>query len=253
MDMIVNYNGKDYHLKDFINETDIISSIDYNIVTFRNDVFCDLIKEDPSDEFETLFIDGVKLGYKYEITKVEGINRFKFVVPNDSVMRKAENLLTALNGHRVVNYFTKKKDFDIEDYIGLSIEKQMMVILEYLRSRIKLGHFIHYELMVYGMTRDMDNKSQRVTADTKRILFMHSNDILSFPDRNHSMSSTLPYGWINRACRTIYKNTRPDEYDLLMVNLVNKEPNTDTAYREMNRTLSDAIDANDEYFKGDDK
>lgn len=252
MDMKITYNNEEYHLKDFINKSDLISSIDYNIVTFRNDAVCDLFKEDPNDKFESLYVDGVKVGYPYEITRVgSGVNKFKFVVPNDSVMRKAQNLLTALNGHRNTDRFTGKKDFDIEDYIDLSIEDQLMVILEYLRSRIKLGHFIHYELMVYGMTRDADNKSQRVTSDTQKIMFMHSNDILCFPDRNHSMASTIPYGYISKAFSCIYKNTRPDEYDLLMVNLLNKEPNTDSIYREMNTTLGRAIEENDEYFNKD--
>lgn len=252
MDMIIHYNGKDYHMKDFVDEFDFITGIDYNIVTFKNDCMCHLIKESIDDKYETLFVDGVKIGYEYEITRVTGSpNKFKFTVPNDSVMRKAQNLLTALNGHRNVDRFSKKKDFDIEDYIDLSIEDQLMVILEYLRSRIKLGHFIHYELMVYGMTRDADNKSQRVTADTQKIMFMHSNDILRFPDRNHSMASTIPYGYISKAFSCIYKNTRPDEYDLLMVNLLNKEPNTDSVYREMNKTLGEAIKENDEYFSKD--
>lgn len=248
MKMIVNYNDKTYELKDFMEEYDIITSLEYNVVTFRSDCICHLFKEDPSDEYESLFVDGVKLGYDREIIKVSGHNKYKFKIPNDSVMRRAQNLLTALNGHRNKDYFTKKKDFDIEDFIDLDIESQLMSILDYLRDRIKLNHFIHYELMVYGLTRDADNKSQRVTKDTEKILFMHSNDILCFPDRNHSLASTIPYGYISRAFSCLYKDTRPDEYDLLMANLVNKEPNADTAYREMNRELSNAIEVNDEYF-----
>lgn len=246
MKMIVTWLEKEMEMQEFI-KLDIVNDIDYNIVEFNSTCKCELRKEHIGDEFETLFIDGNKLTYDNEITRVGG-NRFKFTVPNDSVMRKAENLLTALNNHRKEDYFTKKSDFDISDFLHLSIEDQLMEILSYLRSRIKLNHFIHYELMVYGMTRDMDNKSQRVTKDTKRILFMHSNDILLYPDRNHSMASTLPYGYISKALSTVYKDNKPDEYDLLYVNLLNKEPNNDTAYREMNSVLADAIKRNDDYF-----
>lgn len=247
MKMVVNWLGQDMAMQDFI-KLDIVNDIDYNIVEFNSTCRCDLFKESIGDEFESLFIDGVKLGYSNEITALGG-NRFKFTVPNDSVMRKAENLLTALNNHRKEDYFTKESDFNINNFLHLTIEEQLMEILDYLRSRIKLNHFIHYELMVYGMTRDLDNKSQRVTKETKRVLFMHSNDILLYPDRNHSMASTLPYGYISKALSTVYKDNKPDEYDLLYVNLLNKDPNNDTAYREMNSVLADAINRNDEYFE----
>ncbi|MGL5714551.1 MAG: hypothetical protein ACRCX2_16140 [Paraclostridium sp.] len=250
MNTVIKYDNIEYTMQDFVDKMDFISDINYNVLNFTDLCEIDFIREKEEDRYESLFVDGIKVEYPYEIKKVNK-RSFKLVIPNDSVMRRADNLITALSKHRRNDYHTGEPDFSMDEFLDLDVDQQMAQVIGYLKDRIKLHHINHYAISAYSMTRDYDNKSSRVTKDTQRVDYIQTNDILIYPDRNHSVSGTLPYGRIKSALESIFPDIKEDEYDLLYSNLLNKEPSNDSTYREMNRMLSEAIKRNDEYYETD--
>ena len=247
----VGYDGDTFTLESFIEQSDFITDIDYNIVNFVPGTQIDFQREDEEDQFESLFVDGIKIEYDHQIVKIHEYS-YKFTIPNDSVKRRADNLTKSISKHRRIDPYTKKPDFDVKDYLDKPVDEQLTAVIDYLRDRIALDHFIHYEIMVYSMTRDADNNSERVTRDTKNIDFIQTGDICLYPDRNKSIALSLPYGWIKLALEKVYSCIEPDEYDLLYSNLLNKSDNADDTYRTMNKILGEGIAKNDEYYNEDE-
>lgn len=205
-------------------ETDIIESMEFDVIKINkkyNTLFINNERDQRKSKFGKLFIDGEEFETNEYIQQVDS-HTFIMSIPNFSVISKAQDLLTALSKHSKKNKYTGATDFDASQMIGKTFKEKVMVVYEYLRSRIDLPHFIYYEALVYTLLKDKKDVRKRATKDSEDVTFVHMDDIIIIPERNTSITTGLIHGFINKSITNMYPVCKPHEFDILYYPLIDR-------------------------------
>lgn len=180
---------------------------------------------------EQLWINGIEFKTEQKITKIDEYT-YKLVIPNDSVLSQAYDLNTLVNGHS-----TAKGDFNPSDLNDKTLEEQVHIIYEYVKTKVKLDHFIHYEALIHALVKDANDPSSRLNEDTKLLLFTHANHALTQPERTKELSTILPHGFMGRIMSGILTNFAPSEMDILYAGLKPRQILNRNIFSEYNRII----------------
>lgn len=217
-DIYIEYNNERLHLRDFVNKYKgklvikmgynklYLNSKDYNIVLTKNLDKYDLYIDNKKIELHNSFIIE-DLGDK------DGIHCIKLVLPNKSVLTKADDLQRALKEHHLTPEF--KTGWDE----GMNINDKIEYIIKFLEKYIDFDHKNYAEGIAYCMVRDSEDPSRRPDKDSKDIVFIKVQDVIRNPKYSDNLASTIPYGDVQKQLMTIKNpnnHTAPaSDYDIL--------------------------------------
>lgn len=235
----IQWGEVDMDFADFIDNSGVFSSWNFDQFTVADGhtvVFDTVIiydKRNKPHQHTALFIDGKEFITGQKIFKVDD-RTFKMVIPNDSVISKADELRVAINAHS-----NEGGDFD-DSFLksGASIAEQMQYILDYLRRKINLDHFIYYEALAHALVKDADDLSSRLTDETTRLVFTHADHALQRPERSRKISTKLPHGYINNVLNSIATANEPDEIDILYQNIGDRKIRNKNVPSEFNNIIN---------------
>ena len=215
--------------RDFMKETDIIESMSFDVIKINkkyNTLFINNERDQRKSKFGKLLIDGKPFETDEYIQQIDS-HTFIISIPNFSVISKAQDLLTALSKHSKKNKYTGLTDFDAAQLLGKSFKEKVMVVYDYIKSRISLPHFIYYETLVYTLLKDKKDVRKRATKDSEDVIFVHMDDIISMPERNTSITTGLIHGYINKSITNMYPGCQPHEFDILYYPLIDRGTEND--------------------------
>lgn len=239
-DIYVIYNGERLHLRDFIKKYagDLIIKMGYNKIHFNSkdrDMRLVLSKDRKSYQ---LFIDGkeVILENSFIIEDLGNNDNdltVKIVLPNQSVLTRADDLQRALKEHSSAPEFASGWDKD------MSIDDKIEYIIKFLEKYINFDHKNYAEGIAYCMIRDSEDHSKRPTADSKDIHFIKVQDVIRNPKCSDNLASTIPYGDVQKQLMTI-KNPNSlkspaSDYDILY--MVKEKSKETSPYFKINKML----------------
>lgn len=190
-------------------------------------------KRNKPHQHTVMYIDGKEFITGQKIFKVDD-RTFKMVIPNDSVISKADELRVAINAHS-----NEGGDFD-DSFLksGATVAEQMQYILDYLRRKINLDHFIYYEALAHALVKDADDLSSRLSEETTRLVFTHADHALQRPERSKKISTKLPHGYINNVLNSVSMASEPDETDILYQNIGDRKIRNKNVASEFNTIIN---------------
>lgn len=190
-------------------------------------------KRNKPHQHTVMYIDGKEFITGQKIFKVND-RTFKMVIPNDSVISKADELRVAINAHS-----NEGGDFD-DSFLksGATVAEQMQYILDYLRRKINLDHFIYYEALAHALVKDADDLSSRLSEETTRLVFTHADHALQRPERSKKISTKLPHGYINNVLNSVSMASEPDETDILYQNIGDRKIRNKNVASEFNSIIN---------------
>lgn len=190
-------------------------------------------KRNKPHQHTVMYIDGKEFITGQKIFKVND-RTFKMVIPNDSVISKADELRVAINAHS-----NEGGDFD-DSFLksGATVAEQMQYILDYLRRKINLDHFIYYEALAHALVKDADDLSSRLSEETTRLVFTHADHALQRPERSKKISTKLPHGYINNVLNSVSMASEPDETDILYQNIGDRKIRNKNVASEFNTIIN---------------
>lgn len=229
----------DMDFADFVDTSGVFSSWDFDKFTVADGhevVFDHQIlygKRNKPHHHTTMYIDGKEFITGQKIYKVDD-RTFRMVIPNDSVISKADELRVAINAHS-----NSGGDFD-DSFLksGATVAEQMQYIVDYLRRKINLDHFIYYEALAHALVKDADDLSSRINEETTRLVFTHADHALQKPERSKKISTKLPYGYINKALNSVSMASDPDEIDILYQNIGDRKIRNKNVASEFNKIIN---------------
>lgn len=229
----------DMDFAEFIDTSGVFSSWNFDEFTVADghtvvfDLNIKYDKRNKPHQHTVMYIDGKEFITGQKIFKVND-RTFKMVIPNDSVISKADELRVAINAHS-----NDGGDFD-DSFLksGASVAEQMQYILDYLRRKINLDHFIYYEALAHALVKDADDLSSRLTEDTTRLVFTHADHALQRPERSKKISTKLPHGYINNVLNSITTANEPDETDILYQNIGDRKIRNRNVAAEFNDIIN---------------
>lgn len=237
--IIVSYDKwQKIEFREFMENTDIIESMNFDIIKINKKyttLFINNERDQRKSKFGKLFIDGKEFETAEYIQQVDS-HTYIMSIPNFSVISKAQDLLTALSKHSKKNKYTGATDFDASQMIGKEFKDKVMLVYDYLKSRIDLPHFIYYEALVYTLLKDKKDIRKRATKDSEDAVFVHMDDIISMPERNTSITTGLIHGYINKSITNMYPGCQPHEFDILYYPLIDRGTDNDI-FATFNRIL----------------
>lgn len=235
----VQWGDVDMDFADFIDNSGVFSSWDFDkftvadnhTVQFDNQIIYD--KRNKPHQHTVMYIDGKEFITGQKIFAIDE-KTFKMVIPNDSVISKADELRVAINAHS-----NEGGDFD-DSFLksGASVAEQMQYIIDYLRRKINLDHFVYYEALAYSLVKDADDPSSRVTEDTTKLIFTHADHALQRPERSKKISTKLPHGYINNVLNSVSMASEPDETDILYQNIGDRKIRNKNVASEFNNIIN---------------
>lgn len=190
-------------------------------------------KRNKPHQHTVMYIDGKEFITGQKIVKIND-RTFKMVIPNDSVISKADELRVAINAHS-----NEGGDFD-DSFLksGATVAEQMQYILDYLRRKINLDHFIYYEALAHALVKDADDLSSRLSEETTRLVFTHADHALQRPERSKKISTKLPHGYINNVLNSVSMASEPDETDILYQNIGDRKIRNKNVASEFNSIIN---------------
>lgn len=188
----------------------------YNKIFFNNKDY-DLVLTKNGDKYD-LYINGKKLELeKSFIIEDLGVKDdqlgIKIVLPNKSVLTRADDLQKALKEHHLTPEFAQGWDKD------KTIDEKIEYIISFINKYIDFDHKNYAEGIAYCMIRDSEDPSRRPNKDSKDIIFIRVQDVIRNPKYSNNLASTIPYGDVQKQLQTI-KNpnsgfTPASDYDIL--------------------------------------
>lgn len=251
--MIVSYGEKykNVNLEDFLNQTDIFTSMKYDILKVNRKYktkFEHMEKDMRKSKYGTLYIDDVPFITDEFMEKID-THTYRISIPNISVVSKANNLITALSKHSKKNKVTGKVDFDASQLDNKTLNERVMICYDYFKSKMTLPHFIYYEALVYVLLKDKNDIKSRATQESTDVVLTHIDDIINMPAKNDNITSGLVHGQINKSLSNIHPRTKPHEFDILYYPIIDKKEQQDI-FTILNATLS-GIDLDQANIEGD--
>lgn len=243
----IEFNGIKYdNITDFIIEEDYIDKMAFDILVINPKYNIEFepsrVEKDTKTKNkkrrvdkrikERLLIDGKELITTQKLRRV-GPNKFKITIPNDSPLLQAQDLEMIINKHSSES----RGDFDKHTMKSLELQEQINFLYKYIRKKITLPHFVYYESIMHSLTRDADDPSRRINADSRGILFVHADHVLLEPKNTVSPSVTLPHGFIERALGTIGLKHTPTESDILYAGLRPRTVSSRNIIKDFNRSM----------------
>lgn len=246
-DMVVIYGGQKTTMEWILKNTDIFELVGWNKVRVNPKYSYTFVPHSVSEDKkgkkiftkEKLFVDGKEFETTQALTEISP-RLISYTVPNNSVLMQAEALKVAVSKHSSKDKETGKADFDHAELKGKSLSEQAKLMYLYQKSKVKMDHFIYYEAIIHALIRDADNPTKRVSEDTKDIMMISADSVLTKADRSTNISTTLPHGYINNIFNTIHQNCVPSEYDILYNNLTDRKILKKNIFAEFNAILNSA-------------
>lgn len=143
---------------------------------------------------------------------------FRVQIPNDSVLIRGKDLKQAINSHSN----QKNGDFDQRLlYSGkLSLIEQVQMIYEYIKTKIKMDHFIYYEALVCSLIRDFDDLGSQISETTTQVKYIHANQALTKPEvAGKTIATKLIHGYVQQNMNVINSESEASEMDILYQNI----------------------------------
>ena len=177
--------------------------------------------------------------YMPESDDMEHKDCIQYYIPNDSVFIKAEDLKIMLKKHnnepkahkemwteRYKNspairtkYFSQD-----EEYKNMSVRDQIIAFFNYCREVSHFDHIIYYEALIYGLMRDGNDSSKRLSKNSTSVQFYNIGDILRTPGLTNALSVKLHHGYIKNNILVPEMEVEPSEFDVVYNKLLDREP-----------------------------
>ncbi|MGL5316938.1 MAG: hypothetical protein ACRC92_27010 [Peptostreptococcaceae bacterium] len=215
-------NGKPDEPKfilDYIKENKNIKEMQYNQLIINKACNVGITVDNITGE-KYLRIDAEKIKFQNSSPiSIENRNdciAVKITLPNESVLTKASDMLTALNKHNQTPEFKNNKTLS-----EMTVDQQLRFVYDFIESKIEFPHRKYVEMLVYAMVRDIDSPYKRVSKDSRGILFIKTDEAIKKPAYSNSITKTLPHGFVADKLKYIpmlEDGYQPEEYDILYIN-----------------------------------
>lgn len=243
LELIFKYNDIKYTLTQLMEMTDFIVEVAYDVIFFNPTLDIKFVhheKDKQKSAYGDIYINNIKLETDNLMERVHpDFPIFRMVMPNNTVMTEAVKLFEAIVSHDKPDYKTGKPPFDSTLLNNKTVNEQLWIIYEYIKSKLSLPHFIYYEAMVYAFGKDIDNIQERASATTKQVVFAGVSDIITNPAKNPSMSTGLVHGYIKSAMNLLTPGNKPSEFDLLYQPISERKSTEDTLYSDLTKLMNE--------------
>ena len=237
------YNGMKYTLQQILDNTNFIVGVAYDVVFFDPTLDIKFVhheKDKQKSAYGDIYINDIKLETDNLMEKIHpDLPIFRMVMPNNTVMTEAVKLFEAIVSHDKPDYKTGKPPFDNTLLNNKSVNEQLWIIYEYIKSKLSLPHFMYYEAMVYAFGKDADNIQERANRNTQQVIFAGVSDIITNPAKNPSISTGLVHGYIKSAMSLLNPGNKPSEFDLLYQPIADRKSTEDTLYSDLAKLMSE--------------
>lgn len=248
------WGEEEYDFPTFIENGQVFSDCDFDTFTIADNHTVEYRTTTEYDEYNkphqrvVLFVDNKEFTTGQRIIPIND-RTFKMIIPNDSVLSKADDLRIAINAH---NAFNEQFDKFVKE-CNPNISEQMTMIIDYLRQQVNLDHFVYYEGLAHALIRDAEDGNSKITEDTKRLVFIHADDALRKTKGSKKISTKLPHGFMNCVLNSVTTATEPDEIDILYQNIADRKIRSRNVNAEFNDIINSKRSDDDELnLLGDD-
>lgn len=111
-----------------------------------------------------------------------------------------------------------------EDYKNMSVRDQIIAFFNYCREVSQFDHIIYYEALIYGLMRDGNDSSKRLSKNSTSVQFFNIGDILRTPGLTNALSVKLHHGYIKNNILVPEMEVEPSEFDVVYNKLLDREP-----------------------------
>lgn len=252
--MIISYGDtRDMELEQFIKKFDIIDKMEFDILHFNKkhsirfeNYDVDNTKDIPeyekhvfpiyeSGNYGRLYIDDIEFETIEALKRIDDYT-YQISIPNISVISDANDLIEALRKHGA-GAFNKGDEF-----ANKSIIDQLMIVYNFIKSRLSLPSFIYYEVLVHGLTVDSADVSSKVKSTTNEILFVTSKDVNNKSKNRYvhpNIAEGLVHGLFERALSYTGFKTNPTPFDIVYAHIKDRDGRFYNIPKELNRIIGE--------------
>ena len=237
-DIHIEFTSHYVHLKDLKKTLpNLVTRVGYNTIAFNKGNREFVLTKD-RDTYN-LYIDSKQFKLVNSeivdiLTNNDNVLEIKITLPNKSVLTKADDLQMALKRHNQAPEFKEGWDKD-KTYI-----EKVDYIIKFFNKYIGFKHNIFAETLSYCMIRDSEDCSKRPTSNSQGITLIKVQDVINRPDYSSNLSSTIPYGHVEKQLMFIKSPNREcveaSDYDILYMSK-NKDKEL-SPYLKINRIVN---------------
>lgn len=220
-DIYIIYNNVEYKFLDFIKKYDYIINMQFDRFILNSKKYkFNIVNE--NNEVKLNLDNGEEIIIKAHARFIDNENSLLIVnVPAVSVLNVAKDLLMVFNSHsgNKGDFKNFRSDIPLD---SLTVDEKLRRVQDYIKTKLRVNHINHLEILTRALTRDLFNLDTRVRQDSKDVKYIHVGNLVSNNDYSDSLASSIIHGYINNNLNKISEENsiRADINDLLFQDIL---------------------------------